>query len=196
MSQNCQSFEKPPICKEAFAVNVELREKLILEIEQCILCAGAESYEEGMQQFAKVLAFLQKTYDPMRTKEQLRAFFDQMPEPSWKEKLFINGGFKYLPQVIHYALKQLSILADETLPPLPLGRHGLDLQTKKQIIAHVARQHIKGYSLELAKKSAARRFAVSEATVQRTWDDRGSLGEADLRFVVKFLTDGADSSEG
>ncbi|MGO9338425.1 MAG: hypothetical protein ACLPH3_23520 [Terracidiphilus sp.] len=167
-----------------------MRDKVIVEFEQCLLRAGAESYDQGMQQFAKLLEFIQRHYDPMRTKEQLGALLDQLPEPSWKERLFIYGGFKYLPQVIHFGLNELSKAADETLPRLPRGRPGPELQTRQKIIAHVGQRHTKGYTLEQAKQSAAREFEVSESTVQRIWDDRGSIGEMDFRSVLKFFADG------
>jgi hypothetical protein len=40
------------------------RARLILELEQCMIRAGAENYDQGMQQCAKLLAFLQQTLDP------------------------------------------------------------------------------------------------------------------------------------
>lgn len=176
-------------------MNAELSEKLIEEIEKCWKIAGADTYEDGIQPFAKLLDFLQKTFEPMRTKEQFREFLCQLPEPSRLERLFIFGGFRYMPQVVRYGLKKLSQTAEETLPAIPGGRHGPDLQEKTEIVAFVGRQHIRGYSLEQAKKSAAKRFSVSEATVQRIWDDRGSNGEIDFRSVLKYLADGPGPSD-
>ncbi len=170
-------------------MNAELREKLIEETERCWKIAGAESYESGVLTFSKLLEYVQKNFDPMRTKEQFREFLDQLPEPSWLQRQFILGGYRYIPQVLRYGLMKLSQAAEETLPPIPRGRPGLDLQQKSEIIGFVGRQHTKGYSLEQAKNSAAKKFSVSEATVQRTWDDRGSRSEIDFRSVLKYLAD-------
>lgn len=171
-------------------MNAELREKLIVEVEKCWKIAGAENYESGIQTFAKLLDFVRNTFEPMRTKEQFREFLDQLPEPSWLERQFIVGGLRYLPQVFRFGLKKLSQTAEETLPPLPRGRIGIDLQQRAAIIGFVGRQHTKGYTLEQAKKSAAKKCGVSEATVQRVWDDRGSNSEIDFRSVLKYLADG------
>jgi hypothetical protein len=174
-------------------VKAELRDKFVLDTEQLFIGAGAESYEQGAQQFAKLLEFLHSNFHRIQTKEQLGAVLDELPEPSWKERLFILGGVKYLPHLIHFGIKQLTRIADKTLPAVPSGRPGIDLQTREKVIAHVGRQHTKGYSLEQAKWSAARKFGISNGTVQRLWDDRASIGEADFRFVVKFFTDGPDA---
>jgi len=174
-------------------VNAELSERLIVEIEKCWIIAGANSYDDGIQTFAKLLEFVNKTFDPMRSKEQFRELLNQLPEPSWLQKLFIFGGFKYVPHVIHYGLKKMSQTAEETLPPIPRGRPGLDLQMRAEIVGFVGRQHTKGYTLELAKKSAAKRFGVSKATVQRAWDDRGSNSDIDFRSVLKYLADGPEA---
>jgi hypothetical protein len=176
--------------EKACSVNAELREKLIVEVEKCWKIAGAENYESGIQTFAKLLDFVRNTFEPMRTKEQFREFLDQLPEPSWLERQFIVGGLRYLPQVFRFGLKKLSQTAEETLPPLPRGRIGIDLQQRAAIIGFVGRQHTKGYTLEQAKKSAAKKCGVSEATVQRVWDDRGSNSEIDFRSVLKYLADG------
>jgi hypothetical protein len=173
-------------------VKAELRDKLVLDIEKLFIGAGAENYEQGAQQFAKMLDFLHSNFHRILTKEQFGAVLDELPEPSWKERLFILGGVKYLPHLLHYGVNQLAKIADETLPAVPSGRPGIDLQTREKVIAHVGRQHTKGYSLEQAKLSAALKFGVSEGTVQRVWDGRASIGEADFRFVVKFFTDGPD----
>ncbi len=171
-------------------MKAELRDKVILEFEQCMMRVGAENYDQGMQQFSKLLAFLQKRVDPMQSREQLSTLLDELPEPSLIERMFIFGGFKYLPQIIRHGLKELSKRADEDLPAIPTGRPSLDLQSKAKIIAHVGQRHTTGYTLEQAKKSAAKKFGVSEATVQRAWDDRGNIGEIDFRSVLRYLSDG------
>jgi len=173
-------------------VKAELRDKFVLDIEQLFIRAGAENYEQGAQQFVKLLNFFHSNFHRILTKEELGAVLDELPEPNWKERMFILGGVKYLPHLLHFGIKQLARIADETLPAVPSGRPGIVLQTREKVIAHVGRQHTKGYSLEQAKRSAALKFGVSEGTVQRVWDDRASIGEADFRFVVKFFADGPD----
>ena len=171
-------------------MKAELRDSVILEMEQCLMRAGAKNYDEGMEQVAKLLTFVQSHFHPMRTKEQLTALLDQMQEPTASDRLIIFGGFKILPGILRFGLKELSKKADEDLPGIPSGHPGLDLQTKAKIIAFVGKQEMTGYSRELAKKCAARHFGVSEATVQRAWDNRGSIGEIDFRSVLKYLADG------
>ena len=176
-------------------MRAELRDKFVLDTERLFISAGAENYEQGAQQFAKLLEFLHSNFNRVHTntKEQLGAVLDELPEPNWKERLFILGGVKYLPHLVHFGIKQLARIADETLPAVPSGRPGLELQTRVKVISHVGMRHTKGYTLEQAKASAAQKFGISKATVQRTWDDRGSIGEMDFRSVLKYFTDGPEA---
>jgi hypothetical protein len=171
-------------------VNAELREKLILKTEQVFMLAGAESYDQAMQQFGKMLEFLNSHYDPMRTKEQLRTLLDQMPEPSFMQRRLLFGVLKYLPQIMRFGLKRLAETAEFTLPEIPTGRPGLELQIRTEIVEFVGNQHKRVPSLDRCMKSAAQKFGVSKGTVQRAWDDRASLDDADFRSALKFLRDG------
>lgn len=171
-------------------MKVELREAIIARFEDAVIYAGAESYDKGMQQFGRLLEFLNRAFDPIRSKEQLRTLFDQMPEPSLLERRLIFGTMRYLPQILRFGLKQLSMTAEITLPKAPTGRPGMGLQEKVRIVDFVGSQHKHVISLDRCMKDAAKRFRVSEATVQRAWDDRTNLDDADFRSALKFLADG------
>ncbi len=165
----------------------EQREVIIAGIEEQMIAAGAKDYDDGMQTVSKLIEFLKKHHDPMRTKEQLEDVLDQMPDPSWVQMQLFLGTLKFFPQILRYGIQKLATNADENLPQLPKGRPGLDLVTKQQIIASIGKKHMKGYSLEKAKKSVALQFSQSESTIQRTWDGRGDFGEVDFRSVLRFL---------
>ena len=175
-------------------MDAELRERIILKIEQAYTVAGAKSYDQGMQQFGKMLELINSHYDPMRSKEQLRTLLDQMPEPSFLQKRLIFGVVKYLPQLLRFGIKQLSEHAELSLPLIPTGRPGLDLQTRFKIVEFVGDQHKRVTSLDRCMTNAAEKFSVSKATVQRAWDDRASIEDADFRSVLKYLRDDPQDS--
>jgi hypothetical protein len=163
------------------------RDAIISEIERAFIVAGARDYDSGIEVFQKLLDWAQTTYHPMRSKEHLAALLNSMPEPSWLRKQMMLGSLRQVPQLIRFGLKRLALIAEDALPAIPSGRPGLDAFSKAQIVAHVGKKHIAGYTLDQAKRSAAQRFGVSESSIQRAWDDRGNRGEIDFRSVLKFL---------
>lgn len=165
------------------------RDSILAAIEQTFIQAGAKDYDSGMAQCERLLAWLQEHYRPMRSKQDLAALLNGMPEPNAFAMRLLLGGIRYAPQLIRYGLKELSSQAEDTLPEIPRGRPGLDVFSKAQIVAHIGKRHTAGYSLDQAKKSTVRRFNVSESTVQRAWDDRGNRDAVDFRSVLKFLAD-------
>jgi hypothetical protein len=122
------------------------------------------------------------------------ALLDKMPEPTLKEQILIFGCFKFLPQLFRYAIKSAATFADEQLPPIPRGRPGLATYTKMTIVECVSNHYKRDASLERSKKLAAERFGVSVAMVQRTWDDRTNIEEADFRSVLKLIHDEVNSN--
>jgi hypothetical protein len=171
-------------------VQAKLREEIVARLEESIILAGAEDYDKGMQQFARMLEFVNRNFDPIRSKEQLRAVLDEIPDVSFLQARLFLGTAKYIPQIIRFSLKHLATASEDDLPPVPTGRPGLKLQEKTRIVDFVGNQHKSITSLDRCIKKAAERFRVSEATVQRAWDDRASLDPADFRSVLKFLEDG------
>ncbi len=155
-----------------------------------MILVGAKNYDEGMQQVARMLDFFARNFDQCRTKEQLAAVFDELPQPSFVESKLFLGAMTYLPQILRWSLKKLAEDAEEDLPSVPTGRPGLTLQEKVRIVDFVGEQHKRLLSLDRCMKRAARWFHVSEATVQRAWDDRASLEPADFRSALKFFADG------
>jgi hypothetical protein len=169
------------------------RDKLIAEVERVFVFAGATDYDSAALIFGKLLQWVQERYCPMRSKRDLSALLDAMPEPSWMEKRFLFGAFRYMPQLVRYWLKRVGNHVEDDFPEIPRGRPGLDAFTKEQIIAHVGKRHIAGYTLDQAKKRAAKKFEVSEAAVQRAWDDRGNRNAVDFRSVLKYLASGGEN---
>jgi hypothetical protein len=167
---------------------------IIAEVERIFSVAGATDYDSGMAQFGRILGWVQEHYQPMRSKEDLAALLDAMPDLSWLKMRFVMGTFHYVPQLFRYGLKELSSRAEEDFPQIPRGRPGLDAFSKEQIVAHVGKRHMGGYTLDQAKESAARQFSVSKSTIQRAWDDRGDRGAVDFRSVLRFLAE--ESKDG
>jgi hypothetical protein len=150
----------------------------------------------GMSIVQRSIDFVQRIYHPMRSKEDFAACLDSLPEPSWFRLRMMLGSLRYTPQLIRFGLKRLALAAEEDLPPVPVGRPGLEAISKAQIVAHVGKMHVRGYTLEQAKENARIKFGVSISTVQRVWDDRGNLGAVDFRSVLKFIEEDAkDHSE-
>jgi hypothetical protein len=169
----------------------ELREEIIQRTEQAFIEAGASSYDDGTLKFGKVLNFVNTQFVLVRTKEQFRSFLNEVPQPSLLNKRCVLGTLKYLPQILRFAFKSLSEIAEVTLPKIPTGKPGMELQMKIRIVDVVGNLHKRKTSLDQCMKIAAERFCVSKATVQRAWDDRTSLDDADFRSCLKYLTDGS-----
>jgi hypothetical protein len=102
--------------------------------------------------------------------------------------MLLLGSLKHLPQIIRVWLCQAAEVAEAELPS-PTGRPPVDSKARVEIVAYVGQLHTRGTSLEISKRRAAQRFGQSESTVQRIWDDRGNLEEADLRSVLRWLSD-------
>jgi hypothetical protein len=167
-------------------VRPEIREEIIRRFEAAFQFAGASSYDDAMWQFGKLLEFARITLEEVRTKEQFQASLDKLELSANQEKLMLAGS-KFLPQIVRWGLSKVARAAAESLPAIPAGRPGVDFYTKSQVIAFIGKKHMRGYSLEQSKKSAAIHFGVSEGTVQRIWDDRVNIGEPDFRAVIKAM---------
>lgn len=163
------------------------RDAIIEEFERAFVFVGAKDYDSGMATFGKILRRVDEHYHPMRSRSDLAAMLDSLPEPSWMRMRFMLGTLRHLPHLLRFGFTRLAEKAESDLPPIPSGRPGLDAFSKEQIIAHVGKRHMEGYTLDQAKRAAAKQFAVSEASVQRAWDDRGNRGAVDFRSVLKFL---------
>lgn len=168
----------------------KLREEIVAKLEAGIILMGAEDYDKGMQQFARILEFVNRNFDPLRSKEQLRAVLDEIPDVSFVQAKLFLGTAKYIPQIVRFCLKHLATASEVDLPPIPTGRPGLHTQEKARIVEFVGNEHKRITSLDSCIKKVAKKFRVSEATVQRAWDDRASLDPADFRSALKFLEDG------
>ena len=164
------------------------RDSIIAGIERAYIVAGAKDYDSGMAQYGRLLERLLEYYHPMRSKKDLTVLLDAMPEPSSLKMRFILGAIQYMPQLLRYGAKRFAEMTED-FPEIPRGRPGIDAFLKAQIVAHVGKRHMTGYTLDRAKKSAALQFRLSESTIQRVWDDRGNPGVVDFRSVLKFLVE-------
>lgn len=171
----------------ARTVEPEFRDKLVSRWEELMIDTGAPDYETAISRAVQVFQFFLDNLSLIRTKEDLRNVLGRLPDPSALEKKLIWGVFQFLPQIFRYGAKQLAAKAERDLPPLPRGRPNIDLERKADIVAYVGKLHMQGCSLEISKKRTAARFTISESTVQRIWDDRGSIDPADFRSALNYL---------
>ncbi len=167
----------------------DLRDKLIDRFEERMRWAGAKDWDEGTEDFLRLLEALREKVLLMKTKEDLAALLDQMPNPSWWEQKLLFGFLKHLPEILRVWAVQIASGAEKLLPAPPGGRPPVDLQRQVEIIMYVGQLHTDHYSMEISKKRAAAKFGISESTVQRIWDDRGSIDEADFRSAANWITE-------
>jgi hypothetical protein len=176
-------------------VKPQTREWILDSLDKAFIWAGESDFDSGMKSFKKVVDRMQSAHDTMHSKEHFSRVLDDLPEPSWLERRFIQGVFRYLPQVLRYGVKQLTQTVEEDIPELPRGRPGLDAYTKSQIVAEISRKEWKGCTHKQAKLRTARQFNISLATVQRAWDDRANQSEVDFRSVIKYLSENGNLQE-
>lgn len=126
----------------------------------------------------------------MRTKDDLRKLLDEVPNPLWVEERLLLATAKFLPQILAAVAKQFAETIAHDAPPPPPGRPQVDFQRKAEVVAFIEKLHMQGTGLERNKNRAAQRFGISESTVQRIWDGRGELGEADFRSALRWVLEG------
>jgi hypothetical protein len=171
-------------------MRAEIREKLIERMEEAVRWAGSPDFETGMEVAYRFFDVMRDGVARMKTKDDVRKFFDDLPDPSPLEEALILASAKFAPQMISSAVKKFAAMIAADTPRLPRGRPKTDFQEKARIVAYVGKLHIQGCSLELSKTRAAKRFGVSESTVQRIWDDRASIGEPDFHSAMTWLLSG------
>jgi hypothetical protein len=159
------------------------REWIIDGFEQAFIQAGASDFESGVATLKKVVDRIVSAHDTVQSREHFAKVLDQLPEPTWLERRFLQGIFRYALQILLYGAKIFARDAEENISELPRGRPGLDA------FAEVSRKELRGSTHKQAKMRTATQFNVSLSTVQRAWDDRGNRGEVDFRSVLKFLAD-------
>ena len=165
-------------------------EKLLERSALLFQSAGEPNYEASIQQTIKSFEFLLNGMKTIQTKDDLRQALLKLPKPSAMEQRIFLAAIKYVPQLVNYGAKQIIQSEAHALPALPRGRPGSTLQQKAEIVGYVGALITKGCSTEIAKRRAATRFSRSESTIQRDWDDRGNMNEADFRSVLRWVQDG------
>jgi hypothetical protein len=169
-------------------VNPEFREKVIARWEKLIQDTGAPDHETAMQQLIQGFEKVLVVFSLVRTKQDLRNLLDKLPEPNLVEKKLILGFFQWAPQIVQYGVKQFAAKLERELSALPRGRPGTDLQQKAEVVTYVGTLIMKGCSTEVGKRRAAAKFGLSDSTVQRIWDDRGNIEDADFRSTLTWIT--------
>ncbi len=164
----------------------ELRDKILQLVEENFRWLGAKDYNDAMAITRRVLIRLLDITEPMKTREDFARGLDTLEDPSPVQRRLILAGIRFLPQIIRATLRRAADAAKKEIPS-PTGRPPTDQQLRANIVAYVNQLHLKGLTLELSKKRAAQRFGVSESSVQRSWDDRRNMEEADFRSALKWL---------
>ena len=172
-------------------MRAEQRDKLIERIDQAAQRFGAADFADGVRQASQFLETWLARFALVKTKDDLKKLLDEMPDPSLLEEKLILSLLRYLPQILRVWAKRLAEQAEEDFPAAPGGRPSTDLRERAEIVAYIGKLHLQGCSLELSKKRTATRFGRSESTIQRIWDNRGSIQPADFRSALKWVMEGA-----
>jgi hypothetical protein len=170
-------------------MDMEFQVKLIERMEELFRWAGAADYDAGMRQFRGILLRLVERSEAIKTREDLARALNELENPSLLQRQLMLGSMRYLPQILRRWLREAVEVAEEEIPAAPTGRPPIDLQARAAVVEYVSQLHKRGCSLELSKKRAGERFTFSESTVQRIWDDRGSIDEADFRSALRWLSE-------
>lgn len=168
----------------------ELSDRLIGRMDELSQRFNDMTIVESFAHSAQILRRFAERLELADNREKLNALFDQMPEPSILEEKLMLATVKYLPQIARVWIKQFAAGASKELPAPPGGRPRATNETQNaEIIAYVLSLFGKGVSLEISKKRAGLHFGVSETTVQRIWDNRAAVGEADFCSALKWISD-------
>lgn len=173
----------------------ELRNKLIAKLDELAKKFGDEDFPTGAAHVSDVLQKLAREMQLMSTRERLVALFDELPEPSKTDELFMLASLHFLPAMLRVWFKEFAATAGKELPSPPGGRPSVDPNIRAKVIAYILELFGKQVSLEIGKKRAALRFDLSESTVQRIWDDRGGLPEPDFKSAMRWIAEELSSSE-
>jgi hypothetical protein len=157
--------------------------------------AGASDFDSGLARFKQVIDKLQSCHDVLGSKTHFAQQLVSAPEPSWLEKRFIQGVFRYLPTLLRYGAKEMAQTAADELPPLLPGRHGPDAYQKAEIVAAIGHNILHGCNAKQGIMRATKQFKLSKSTIQRIWDDRQNPGEVDFWSVLKYLKDDGKALE-
>src|SRR5205085_9263163 len=114
--------------------------------------AGADSYEEAMHLTRRVAIGILKFSRRLKTKQQAREMFINLPEPSWLQQRLIFGAIRHTPRMLKNWTTQLLHTLEEELPKDKGGRPSIDLLTKIKVVGCVSRTMATGYSLEPSKR--------------------------------------------
>ncbi|MGO9340175.1 MAG: hypothetical protein ACLPY1_21980 [Terracidiphilus sp.] len=171
----------------------EIREKMVLAVENAVLVAGAKDYETGMVQASKLVASVLNGVASIQTKDGLRTTLDSCSAISKREEKLVLLGLKMLPQVLRIGLKMAAQLAASTLPQPPGGRPRASNAAQTHAVQSYILELIgKGCSAKAAKDRAAQKFGLSQRTIHRLWSSRENVPEDEPGFkdVIGYISTG------
>jgi len=159
-------------------------EGLLQRFEELMRQMGAPSYEEGMQKYIKLLEYLAQSAKAVSTKADFRRAMTELERPDPVMQRMLLGFCDHIPRLAVYGARRFAEDEEANLPPLPPGRKPMTVQQKAEVIRFIVGRIEQGANTDQAKKRAAKRFGISRSTVQRTWDDRGNMGQVDFGSVL------------
>ena len=171
-------------------MRTETKDRIIAALERAFKTAGAESLEQGMALCSSVFGGLYRITEPLKSREVISAWFDQVPDPSAEEEAMLVACFEMLPTLIRMAVQGFADDLARQLPHPPGGRpQTLSPGAQKEICAFIGQLHAQGVELREAKKRAARKWDVSVRTVQRAWSTRSASAERkfDPKELLEYL---------
>ncbi len=160
-------------------------DEMVHRVEALMVKAGATSYEAGTQKTIKLLEWLAQSLFSVKTVADLRRMMLQLERPLPIHQLILSGFLEHLPRLVAHGARYIAANEERDLPPLH-GRKPVTIQEKAEIVDFILARIKNGYNTEQAKKRAGLRYGYSRATIQRIWDDRGSMQEVDYGSVLQW----------
>ncbi len=161
----------------------QMRERMVVALEQVVRMAGAPSFEEGMRQAKTLLGtvsswilFANNFIEPIQTSEDMRKALDSRMSLSEGEQTLLLITLENLPQMLRLAFASVVKEVAATLPPAHVGRRpSFTPEESKTVLDYVSHLNRMGAEMPIAKDRAARKFGCSRRTIDRMWTHRKSI---------------------
>jgi len=85
----------------------ETKDRIIAALERAFRVAGAENLEQGMATCSRVFEGLYRITEPLKNREIISAWFDQVPEPSAEDEAMLVASFEMLPTLVRMGVQGL-----------------------------------------------------------------------------------------
>jgi hypothetical protein len=153
----------------------EMRDQFIANANAAARSIGAESFQDGIDQVRRTLAFLAELFDRIQKPELLVKSLDEFRTSPEVEALLVQfvGAS---PFVLRWLAKKFNESAQESLPALPNRRPPIEAKAQVKMLRFVNDLHFEhDVPLEEAKRQAARKHGCSARTIERYWRDRKNI---------------------